>query len=92
MEIFGVGPLEMLVIVGVAFLVFGPKKLPELGKTLGQATRSFKVAAQEFQNEIQREMNTESTPQKELVVAPQKALDTSTTTTEEIVAESPKQS
>jgi sec-independent protein translocase protein TatA len=86
MEIFGVGPLEMMVIVGVAFLVFGPKKLPELGKTLGQATRSFKVAAQEFQNEIQREMNTEATPQKEIAVAPH--LDTSAT--DEIVPESPK--
>jgi sec-independent protein translocase protein TatA len=86
MEIFGVGPLEMMVIVGVAFLVFGPKKLPELGKTLGQATRSFKVAAQEFQNEIQREMNTEATPQKEIAAAPH--LDTSAT--DEIVPESPK--
>jgi sec-independent protein translocase protein TatA len=83
MEIFGVGPLEMLVIVGVAFLVFGPQKLPELGKTLGQATRSFKVAAQEFQNEIQREMNTEA-------ISHQKALDAAAS--EEIIAESPKQS
>ncbi len=87
MEIFGVGPLEMLVIVGVAFLVFGPQKLPELGKTLGQATRSFKVAAQEFKNEIQREMNTEATSQKE-VAAPQKALDTSAM--DETVPESSK--
>jgi sec-independent protein translocase protein TatA len=89
MEIFGVGPLEMLVIGLVAMLVFGPKKLPELGKTLGQATRSFKVAAQEFQNEIQREMNTEATAQKK-VAAPQKALDAAST--DEIVTESPKQS
>lgn len=88
MEIFGIGPLEMLVIVGVAFLVFGPQKLPELGKTLGQATRSFKAAAQEFQNEMQREMHTESTPQKEVVVAPHKALDTSAM--DETVAESSK--
>jgi sec-independent protein translocase protein TatA len=89
MEIFGVGPLEMLVIVGVAFLVFGPQKLPELGKTLGQATRSFKVAAQEFQNEIQREMNTEATPQKKVAEAPDEALKTSAT--DEIVNESSKQ-
>ncbi len=86
MEIFGVGPLEMMVIVGVAFLVFGPKKLPELGKTLGQATRSFKVAAQEFQNEIQREMNTETTKQKE-IASPDEALSA----TDEIVNESSKQ-
>lgn len=90
MEIFGIGPLEMLVIGLVAMLVFGPKKLPELGKTLGQATRSFKVAAQEFQNEIHREMNTEATPHKEVAEAPRKALDPSAT--DETVAKSPKQS
>ncbi len=88
MEIFGIGPLELLVIGFVAMLVFGPKKLPELGKTLGQATRSFKVAAQEFQNEIQREMNTEATKQEE-ATSPQKTLETSVP--DEIIKESPKQ-
>lgn len=78
MEIFGIGPLELLVIGFVAMLVFGPKKLPELGKTLGQATRSFKVAAQEFQNEIQREMDTEATKLKEVASA-QNPLETSAT-------------
>jgi sec-independent protein translocase protein TatA len=82
------GPLEMLVIGLVAMLVFGPKKLPELGKTLGQATRSFKVAAQEFQNEIQREMNTEATKQEE-VASPQNALETSVP--DETFKENPKQ-
>lgn len=74
MEIFGIGPLELMVIGSVALLVFGPKKLPELGKTLGQATRSFKVAAQEFQHELNREMEKEALPQKELV-PPTKELD-----------------
>jgi Sec-independent protein translocase protein TatA len=54
--------------------IFG-KKLPELGKTMGQATRSFKVAAQEFQNELSREIEKESTPQKE-IASPSKELDT----------------
>jgi sec-independent protein translocase protein TatA len=66
MDIFGIGPLELMVIGLVALLVFGPKKLPELGKTLGQATRSFKVAAQEFQHELNREMEKEAPPQKEI--------------------------
>jgi sec-independent protein translocase protein TatA len=75
MEIFGIGPLELMVIGVVAMLVFGPKKLPELGKTMGQATRSFKVAAQEFQNELSREIEKESTAQKE-IAPPSKELDT----------------
>ena len=74
MEIFGIGPLELMVIGLVALLVFGPKKLPELGKTLGQATRSFKVAAQEFQHELNREMEKESSPQK-AIAPPTKNLD-----------------
>jgi len=37
-------PMHMLVIVGIALLVFGPKKLPELGKGLGESIRGFKSA------------------------------------------------
>jgi sec-independent protein translocase protein TatA len=36
------GPMEMIVILGIALLVFGPKKLPDLGKSLGTGLRSFK--------------------------------------------------
>jgi sec-independent protein translocase protein TatA len=37
-------PMHLLVIVGLALLVFGPKKLPELGKGIGEAIRGFKGA------------------------------------------------
>jgi len=37
-------PMHLLVIVGIALLVFGPKKLPELGKGIGEGIRSFKSA------------------------------------------------
>jgi sec-independent protein translocase protein TatA len=37
-------PMHLLVILGIALLVFGPKKLPELGKGLGQGIRDFKSA------------------------------------------------
>jgi len=37
-------PLHLLVIAGIALLVFGPKKLPELGKGLGESIRGFKSA------------------------------------------------
>ena len=37
-------PMHLLVIVGLALLVFGPKKLPELGKGLGESIRGFKSA------------------------------------------------
>jgi sec-independent protein translocase protein TatA len=37
-------PMHLLVIVGIALLVFGPKKLPELGKGIGEGIRGFKAA------------------------------------------------
>ena len=37
-------PVHLLVICGIALLVFGPKKLPELGKGIGDSIRGFKAA------------------------------------------------
>jgi len=37
-------PLHLLIIAGIALLVFGPKKLPELGRGLGDGIRGFKSA------------------------------------------------
>ena len=37
-------PMHLLVIFGIALLVFGPKKLPELGKGIGEGIRGFKTA------------------------------------------------
>jgi sec-independent protein translocase protein TatA len=40
-------PMHLLLIFGIALLVFGPKKLPELGKGLGEAIRGFKKSLKE---------------------------------------------
>jgi sec-independent protein translocase protein TatA len=40
-------PMHLIVIFGIALLVFGPKKLPDLGKGLGDAIRGFKTAMKE---------------------------------------------
>jgi sec-independent protein translocase protein TatA len=40
-------PTHLLVIFGIALLVFGPKKLPELGKGIGEGIRGFKTAMKE---------------------------------------------
>jgi sec-independent protein translocase protein TatA len=37
-------PMHLLIIAGIALLVFGPKKLPELGKGIGDGIRGFKAA------------------------------------------------
>jgi sec-independent protein translocase protein TatA len=37
-----VGPMELIVILAIALIVLGPKKLPEVGKSLGKGMREFK--------------------------------------------------
>lgn len=37
-------PMHVMIIAGIALLIFGPKKLPELGKGLGESIRGFKTA------------------------------------------------
>ena len=57
MNIFGVGLPEVTVILILALIIFGPKKLPELGKQLGKTLKSLKIASNEFQNEIEKVIN-----------------------------------
>ncbi len=45
---FGIGMPEMLLILAIALIVIGPKKLPDLAKSLGRAMREFKKATNEF--------------------------------------------
>jgi Tat protein translocase TatB subunit len=52
---FGIGMPEMLVILALALIVIGPKKLPDLAKSLGRAMREFKKATSEFKETIQLE-------------------------------------
>lgn len=56
MNIFGVGLPEMAVIGAVALLVFGPKRLPEMGRTLGKTLKGFQSASKEFEREINKAM------------------------------------
>jgi sec-independent protein translocase protein TatA len=44
-------PMHLLVVLFIALLVFGPKKLPELGKGLGDGIRSFKSSMREREQE-----------------------------------------
>jgi sec-independent protein translocase protein TatA len=39
---FNVGPMELIVVLAIALIVLGPKKLPEVGKSLGKGMREFK--------------------------------------------------
>lgn len=84
MNIFGIGLPEMALIFVLALLVFGPKKLPEIGRSLGKAIRGFQEASKEFEDEFKREAEqleqTVSKPLKATLEPPQQKALTSTKT------------
>ena len=52
-----IGWTELLLVLGVALLIFGPGKLPELGQTLGKTIREFKGAINNIDADIKKEVN-----------------------------------
>ena len=77
------GPLgvpELIFIFVMALLIFGPKKLPQLGKTFGKSMAEFRRASNDLRSTFQREMDTiekESQEVKEVVQEVKKDLATS---------------
>jgi sec-independent protein translocase protein TatB len=84
---FGIGMPEMILILAIALIVIGPKKLPDLAKSLGRAMREFKKATNEFKetmhidselSEVKNAFNGISDDVKEAVdlkLEPEKKLD-----------------
>lgn len=54
---FGIGMPELVIIFVIALLVFGPKELPKIGKTIGKAMGEFRRASDELRDGIQREID-----------------------------------
>ncbi|MCK4605564.1 MAG: twin-arginine translocase TatA/TatE family subunit [Deltaproteobacteria bacterium] len=52
---FGLGTQELLVILVIAFFIFGGKKLPEIGAGLGKGLRAFKSGLKDLENEVDSE-------------------------------------
>ena len=63
---FGIGSQELMIILVIAFFLFGAKRLPELGKSLGQSIRGFKQAmdGKTEMTKLPDEEQAEGTPKK----------------------------
>jgi TatA/E family protein of Tat protein translocase len=56
-----IGMQELIIIFVIALIVFGPRKLPELGKSLGRSIAEFKRASNELRNTLEDEIRVEET-------------------------------
>jgi len=53
---FGLGIWELIVILIIALIIFGPGKLPEVGKAIGKGLSEFKKASKDIENDIKKEI------------------------------------
>jgi sec-independent protein translocase protein TatA len=63
-----IGMPELIIIFVIALIIFGPRKLPELGRSLGKSLAEFKKASNELRNTLEEEIRIEE--QKETVKQP----------------------
>ena len=54
-----IGMPELIIILVIALIIFGPRKLPELGKSLGWSLNEFKKASTDLQNTLEQEIKIE---------------------------------
>ena len=60
MNFLGIGPAELIFILVIALIVFGPKRLPEIGRTLGKTMREFRSVSEELTSQLREELETAS--------------------------------
>ena len=62
---FNIGPAELIVIFLVALLVVGPRRLPQLGKTIGKSLRELRRASEDFKQSMQFGVDEDDLPEEE---------------------------
>jgi len=66
MEIFGIGPMELILVLVLALLVFGPDQLPQIGAKLGKSIREMRRATRDFSREVDAARQAIESPMNEI--------------------------
>ncbi|MBI4523126.1 MAG: twin-arginine translocase TatA/TatE family subunit [Deltaproteobacteria bacterium] len=93
---FGIGMPELIVILAVALIVLGPKRLPEIARALGKGLAEFRRATDELKDELRQvereiEESPHATPDDDPLLANRETAPTTTSTTSVPAQESEKQ-
>jgi sec-independent protein translocase protein TatA len=75
-----IGMPELIIIFVIALIIFGPRKLPELGRSLGKSLAEFKKASNELRNTLEEEIRIEEQKDKEKETVAKQASPAPTTT------------
>jgi sec-independent protein translocase protein TatA len=59
---FGLGPTELIVILIIALVIFGPSRLPKVGQSVGQALRAFRESTDKVTEEVTKSLETPDKP------------------------------
>lgn len=70
---FGMGPWELILILIIALVIFGPGKLPEVGQALGKGLKEFKKASSSVKESIKEEVAAAKAEEQEVKPALEKA-------------------
>jgi sec-independent protein translocase protein TatA len=65
-----IGMPELIIILVIALIIFGPRKLPELGKSLGRSLNEFKRASTDLQNTLEQEIKLEEQKEQQAKTRP----------------------
>jgi sec-independent protein translocase protein TatA len=62
---FGLGPTELIIILIIALIIFGPSRLPKIGQSIGQALRAFRESTDKVQSEVKKSLEETVTGEEE---------------------------
>ena len=70
-----IGMPELIIILTIALIIFGPRKLPELGRSLGKSLGEFKRASNELRNTLDEEIRVEEQRNTDRAATPPRPVD-----------------